>query len=71
MPVIHAHVRKGFGEDKAERVIKGISGVFSDLGVPEEAVEVLVHEEPMTHWGIGGVPASKTFKDRFNGSGTE
>ena len=67
MPVIHAHVWKDFGEDKTEKVIKGITKVFVDLGVPVEAVDVLVHEVPMTNWGIGGVPASKKFKDRFEG----
>ncbi|MFO7916209.1 MAG: tautomerase family protein [Candidatus Krumholzibacteriales bacterium] len=65
MPVIHAHVWKGFGEEKAEKVIKGITRVFADLEVPEEAVDVLVHEVPMTNWGIGGVPASKKFSDRY------
>jgi 4-oxalocrotonate tautomerase len=29
----------------------------------KEAVEVIVHEIPKTHWGIGGVPASEKFKD--------
>jgi len=67
MPVIHAHVWKDFGEHKTEKVIQGITKVFADLGVPEEAVDVLVHEVPMTNWGIGGVPASKKFKDRFEG----
>jgi 4-oxalocrotonate tautomerase len=67
MPVIHASVWKDFGEEKSEKVIKGITRVFSDLGVPQEAVDVIVHEVPMTHWGIGGQPASKKFKDRYEG----
>jgi len=65
MPVIHAHVWKGFGEEKTEKVIEGITRVFAELEVPEEAVDVLVHEVPMTNWGIGGVPASEKFSDRF------
>jgi 4-oxalocrotonate tautomerase len=51
MPIIHAHVWKGFGEDPAKKVIKGITNVFVDLGIPK------------THWGIGGEPASEKFKD--------
>lgn len=63
MPVIHVHVWTGFGEEKANRVIKGITKVLVDLNVPERAVEVLVHEIPKTHWGIGGEPASEKFRD--------
>jgi 4-oxalocrotonate tautomerase len=38
--------------------------VFGGLGVPESAVEVVVHEVPKTHWGVGGEPASEKFKDK-------
>ena len=49
------------GETKT--VIKKITEVFVDLGIPEQAVEVIVHEIPKTNWGIGGEPASEKFKD--------
>jgi len=63
MPVVHVNVWEGFGKEKTKIVIKNITKVFVDLGIPSEAVEVLVHEIPKTHWGIGGVPASEKFKD--------
>jgi 4-oxalocrotonate tautomerase len=63
MPVVNVNVWKGFGKEKAEAVIKGITKVFVDLDIPDYAVEVLVNEIPKTHWGIGGVPASEKFKD--------
>jgi 4-oxalocrotonate tautomerase len=63
MPVIHANVWKGFGEEPTKKVIKGITKVVIELGIPEQAVEVIVHEIPKTHWGIGGQPASDKFKD--------
>jgi 4-oxalocrotonate tautomerase len=50
-------------EEKAKTVIKGITKVFVDLGIPEQAVEVVVHEIPKSHWGIGGKPASEKFRD--------
>ena len=59
MPVVHVNVWKGFGEDRVKVVIQGITKVFVELGVPEHAVEVVVHEIPKTHWGKGGVPASE------------
>lgn len=63
MPIVHVHVWKGFGEQKAKSVIQKITKVFVDLGIPENAVEVIVHEIPKSHWGIGGEPALKKFKD--------
>jgi len=44
-------------------VIQKITKVFVDLGIPEQAVEVILHEIPKTHWGIGGEQASEKFKD--------
>jgi len=59
MPVIHVNVWEGFGPQKAKAVIEGITQVFVDLGIPQHAVEVVVHEIPKTHWGSGGQPASE------------
>ncbi len=63
MPIIYVNVWKGFGEERIKTVIQKITKIFVDLGVPEHAVEVIVHEIPKSHWGIGGEPASEKFKD--------
>lgn len=63
MPIVHVNVWKGFGEEKTKTVIKGITKVFVDMNIPAQAVEVVVHEIPKSHWGIGGEPASEKFKD--------
>jgi 4-oxalocrotonate tautomerase len=63
MPIVHVNVWEGFGKEKVKTVIQKITKVFVDLGIPEQAVEVIVHEIPKSHWGIGGVPASEKFKD--------
>ena len=65
MPIIHVNVWKGFGEERVKTVIKNITKVFVDLNVPQQAVEVIVHEIPRTHWGIGGESASEKFKDQY------
>ena len=62
MPIIHVNVWDGFGKKKIKTVIQEITKIFVDLGVPEHAVEVVVHEIPKSNWGIGGVPASEKFK---------
>jgi 4-oxalocrotonate tautomerase len=63
MPTVHVNVWEGFGEGKTKIVIQNITKVFIDLGIPPQAVEVIVHEIPKSHWGIGGEPASEKFKD--------
>ena len=63
MPIVHVNVWEGFGKKKTKTVIKKITKVFVDLDIPAEAVEVIVHEIPKSHWGIGGIPASEKFKD--------
>ena len=65
MPLVHVNVWKGFGEERVKTLIENITKVFVDLGVPQHAVEVIVHEIPKTHWGIGGEPASEKFKDQY------
>ena len=66
MPIVHVNVWKGFGEEKIKTVIKNITKVLVDLGVPEHAVEVIVYETPKSHWGIGGEPASEKFKETLS-----
>ena len=61
MPVVHVNVWEGFGPQKAKAAIEGVTQVFVDLGIPTQAVEVVVHEIPKSHWGIGGQPASERF----------
>ena len=59
MPLVHVYVWSGFSEDAKRKVISGITDVFTKLGVPREAVEVLIHEVPKENWGLGGEPASR------------
>ena len=63
MPICHVNVWEGFGQEKAKITIRNITNVFVDMGIPEQAVEVIVHEIKKSHWGIGGEPASEKLKD--------
>ena len=43
-------------------MIAGITKVFTEMGIPAEAVEVVVHEIPMENWGVGGEQASERLR---------
>ncbi|BDZ67857.1 tautomerase family protein [Methanobacterium ferruginis] len=63
MPTVHVNVWKGFKQENVNYLIENLTKVFVDLGIPADAVEILIHEVPQSHWGIGGIPASEKFKD--------
>ena len=66
MPVVHANVWEGFGAEKTKTLIRNITRVFEDLGIPKQAVEVIVYEIPKSHWGIGGETAAEKFPASSN-----
>jgi 4-oxalocrotonate tautomerase len=59
MPVVNVKVWKGISQDNVKKIISGITQVFVDLGIPKQAVEVIIQEIPKTHWGIEGKPATE------------
>jgi 4-oxalocrotonate tautomerase len=63
MPIVHVDFWEGVSTDKVKTMIRGITDVMVGIGVPEQAVEVVVYEIPKTHWGIAGKPASEKLKD--------
>ena len=63
MPIVRVDFWEGVGQEQVKKMIRGITNVMLDLGVPEQAVEVIVYEIPKTHWGVGGGPASEKLKD--------
>lgn len=63
MPVVHVNMWKGTSDEAIEQIISGITQVFTDMDIPAQAVEVIVHEIPKAHWGIGGKPATKALPD--------
>ena len=63
MPIVHVNMWKGISEDKAKQIISGITKVFVDMDIPAQAVEVIIHEVPKSHWGIEGKPATESRPD--------
>jgi 4-oxalocrotonate tautomerase len=62
MPIVHVYVWRGFSKEAKKKAITGITKVFADMGVPAEAVEVIIHEVSKEDWGVGGEQASEKLK---------
>ena len=62
MPIVHVYVWSGFSDEAKRKVIAGITNLFTEMGIPGEAVEVVIHEVPKENWGVGGEQASKKLK---------
>ena len=63
MPIVHVYMWSGVSREAKEKIIKGITRVFEELGIPGHAVEVVILEVPKENWGVGGEQASEKFKE--------
>lgn len=63
MPLAQIYLWKGISEEIIKKVIAGVTDVFVNIGIPKQAVEVLIHEVPKAHWGIEGKPATESRPD--------
>ena len=54
---------KGISEEAIKKIIAGVTDVFVDLGIPKQAVHILIQEIPKGHWGIDGLPATEARPD--------
>jgi 4-oxalocrotonate tautomerase family enzyme len=50
-------------KEKKTEVMKKITDVFTGMGIPAQAVTVVIHETPMDNWGSAGEQHSVKFKD--------
>ena len=44
-------------------IIKKITEVFTEMGIPAQAVTVVIHETELDNWGSAGEQQSIKFKD--------
>ena len=62
MPIVNIETWPLKKEDKPV-LIKKITDVFTEMGLPAQAVTVVIHETPMDNWGSAGEQHSVKFKD--------
>jgi 4-oxalocrotonate tautomerase len=54
MPIVQVSVWEGMTAENKKKTVEGITKVFVDLGVPTEAVEIVIYGAPKSNWATGG-----------------
>ena len=62
MPVVQVSVWAGMSDECKRRIVEGVTKTFEQVGIPKEAVEIIIYETPKTNWATGGVRHSDSEK---------
>jgi 4-oxalocrotonate tautomerase len=54
--------------ENKKKVITGITRVFEEIGIPKEAVTIILCEQPKENWGSGGQLHSEKFASVGSGA---
>jgi 4-oxalocrotonate tautomerase len=64
MPVVQVSIWAGMSEEAKKKVAEGMTKVLTELGIPKDAVTVILYEVPKTNWATGGDIHSKKYANR-------
>jgi 4-oxalocrotonate tautomerase len=64
LPVVQVSVWAGMTEGNKKKFVEGITKVLEELGVPRDAVTVIIYEIPKTNWATGGHLHSEIHADQ-------
>jgi 4-oxalocrotonate tautomerase len=59
VPVVIIEMWEGRTPEDKEKLIKGITRAFEEIGVKSEWLHIIMHDIPRTNWGNKGQQASK------------
>lgn len=55
----------GMSKENKKKVVEGMTKVFEELGIPKNAITIIINEIPKTNWATGGILASELKVDGF------
>ena len=59
MPVVIVEMWEGRTIEQKKQLVEGITSSFVQIGVPTEAVQVIIKDNPRHNWAIAGKLASE------------
>lgn len=64
MPVVQVTVWAGITEANKKKIVEGITSVLEGIGIPRDAVTVIIYEAPKANWATAGQLHSERFASR-------
>ena len=59
MPVVTVEIWEGRTIEQKKQLVEGITSSLVKIGVPQEAVHIIIKDNPKHNWAIGGKLASE------------
>ncbi len=59
MPVVTVEMWAGRTIEHKKQLVEGITSVMTDLGIPPEAVQIIIRDVPKHNWATAGKLASE------------
>jgi 4-oxalocrotonate tautomerase len=50
--------------ENKKKIVEGMTRVLEELGIPREAVTIIIYEASKTNWATGGQLHSEKYTDR-------
>jgi 4-oxalocrotonate tautomerase len=60
MPVVIVEMWEGRTVEQKKQLVEGITDTFVRIGVPKEALHIIIQDIPKHNWGHAGKLASET-----------
>ena len=54
MRIVQVSVWEGMISENKMKTVEGITKVFEEMGVPKEAVHIVIYEAPRSNWATSG-----------------
>ena len=64
LPIVQVTVWAGMTAENKRKVIEGMTKVLEEIGIPREAVTIIIYEAPKNNWATGGQLHSERFANR-------
>ena len=59
MPVVIIEMWEGRTVDQKRTIVEGITTTFEQIGVPPEALQIVINDIPKHNWAVAGKLASE------------
>ncbi len=60
MPVVIVEMWEGRTVEQKKKLVKGITAAIAEIGVPPEAVHIIIKDNPKYNWATAGKLASES-----------